>query len=301
MQRRFVTVDVFTDRRFGGNPLAVVLDAQGLSQAQMQRIAREFNYAETTFVLPPADPAHTAQVRIFTPMSEIPFAGHPNIGTAFVLAREGFADGDTLVFEEVAGLVPLRLLRDDGAVSGAELTAPQPLQVGRDVAPRDVAACVGLTEADVRTALHAPVVASVGLAFVFAELHGIEALNRAAPDVGTFRRCMPLDAAEGLFLYTADPADAAVRHARMFAPLDGILEDPATGSANAALAGLLASLRPEPEGVFSFTVHQGEAMGRPSLLQSVAEKQGGTVRRITVGGGCVSMFRGSFELVGEAG
>src|SRR5208283_4356660 len=107
MQRRYITTDVFTDRAFGGNPLAVVLDAGGLSTAQMQAIAREFGYMETTFVLPPADPAHTAQVRIFTPGSELPFAGHPNVGTALVVARRATPPPSQVVFEEAAGLVPL--------------------------------------------------------------------------------------------------------------------------------------------------------------------------------------------------
>src|SRR5450631_2813001 len=131
MKRRYVTADVFTDRMFGGNPLAVVLDAAGLSAAQMQSIALEFNYSETTFVLPPDDPAHTAKVRIFTPRTEVPFAGHPNVGTAFVLARAGrfaaaAAEG-TFFFEETAGLVPLKLLREGGVIVGAELRAPEAL------------------------------------------------------------------------------------------------------------------------------------------------------------------------------
>src|SRR2546421_11329182 len=130
MERKFVTVDVFTDRRFSGNPLAVVLDAQGLATPEMQKIAAEFNLAETTFVLPPKDPAHTAEVRIFTPRHEMPFAGHPNVGTAFALAREGTSygrpvNGDRVIFEEKAGLVPITLLKDGATVSGARLASPQ--------------------------------------------------------------------------------------------------------------------------------------------------------------------------------
>src|SRR6201987_77696 len=128
MKRRYVTVDVFTDRPFGGNPLAVVLDAEGLSTAQMQAIAREFNYSETTFVLPPRDAAHDAEVRIFTVNSEIPFAGHPNVGTAFVLATRAKSSPARLSFEEKAGLVPVEILSEGGKVSGAELTAPHPLK-----------------------------------------------------------------------------------------------------------------------------------------------------------------------------
>jgi hypothetical protein len=144
MQLNFVTVDVFTDRPFGGNPLAVVPDARGVTTEQMQAIAAEFNLSETTFVLPPEDPAHAAHVRIFTPRAELPFAGHPNVGTAFVLASAAAsaarpADGDTMIFEEKAGLVPMMLLRDGAAVTGARLAAPQGLSVGETIARETVA------------------------------------------------------------------------------------------------------------------------------------------------------------------
>src|ERR1700734_3561013 len=142
MQRRYITVDVFTDRAFGGNPLAVVLDAGGLSTAQMQAIASEFNYSETTFVLPPRDAAHDAQVRIFTVRSEIPFAGHPNVGTAFVLATQAAKPPARLLFEEGAGLVPVKILMDQGSVVGAELTAPQPLGKLISFSAEQTAACV---------------------------------------------------------------------------------------------------------------------------------------------------------------
>src|SRR5580658_2648179 len=138
MQLKFFTVDVFTDRQFGGNPLAVFPDARGLTAPQMQAIAAEFNLAETTFVLPPQAPGHTAQVRIFTPRAEMPFAGHPNVGTAFVLARQGECHGrpvgEPLIFEEKAGLVRLDLIKDGTAVVGARLAPPQPLTRGDDIA-----------------------------------------------------------------------------------------------------------------------------------------------------------------------
>ena len=299
-RRRYVTVDVFTDRAFGGNPLAVVLDAAGLSAAQMQAIAAEFNYAETTFVLPPADPAHTARVRIFTPRSELPFAGHPNIGTAFVLARAGSAAGERLVFEEGAGLVPLSVRREAGEVCGAELTAPRPFARLSEMAVADVAAYVGLEADAVRTALHPPLVASVGLPFVFAELTSVQALQRARPDLAAFSRAPPRDGADGVFLHVADPADPQCRHARMFAPLHGIWEDPATGSATAALIGLLADLSADADAELTLTVRQGEAMGRPSVLHARASKRGGRVAAVLVEGRCVAMMEGSFTLASEA-
>src|SRR5580698_2458771 len=173
MQRRYITVDVFTDRAFGGNPLAVVLDAVGLSTAQMQAIAAEFNYAETTFVLPPRDPANTANVRIFTPKAEMPFAGHPNVGTAFVLAHEGLAQGDKFLFEEIAGLVPMDIVRDDlrhgSAVIATRLAAPQQLAFGEEVTPVLVAEACSLDARDIKTGVHPPIVASCGAGLLFVE------------------------------------------------------------------------------------------------------------------------------------
>src|SRR5260370_5980273 len=156
MQRRYITVDVFTDRAFGGNPLAVVLDAGGLSTAQMQAVASEFNYAETTFVLPPRDGAHDAQVRIFTVNKELPFAGHPNVGTAFVLATRAEKPPARLKFEEGAGLVPVEILREDGSAVGAELTAPQPLKKLTQFSAEQAAAVASLSAADIRTDRHPP-------------------------------------------------------------------------------------------------------------------------------------------------
>src|SRR3981081_3625493 len=166
MQRRYITVDVFTGRAFGGNPLAVVLDAGGLSTAQMQAIASEFNYVETTFVLPPRDAAHDAQVRIFTVTKELPFAGHPNVGTAFVFARQAKKPPERLRFEEGAGLVPIENLTEQGRVGGAELTAPQPLSRMTRFSAEQVAACISLPAADIRTDRHPPQIVSVGMPFL---------------------------------------------------------------------------------------------------------------------------------------
>ena len=188
MQRRYITVDVFTDRAFGGNPLAVVLDAEELTTAQMQAIATEFNYSETTFVLPPREAGHDAQVRIFTVRSEIPFAGHPNVGTAFVLAARAATPPARLLFEEKAGLVPVAILKEEGRVVGAELTAPQPLKRQSQVPVEQTAACLSLSPADIRTDRHAPHVISVGLAFLAVELKSREALRRARPDAAAFAR-----------------------------------------------------------------------------------------------------------------
>jgi trans-2,3-dihydro-3-hydroxyanthranilate isomerase len=195
MSRRFITADVFTRHRFTGNPLAVVLDAEGLSSREMQAIAAEFHYSETTFVLPPRYPGHTAEVRIFTPRIEVPFAGHPNIGTAVVLAEEldpaGQPRTDRFVFDEAAGPVAIRLLRQDGVVVGAELTAPEPLSIGAAVSVDNVAACLSLSPTDVVMAAHLPVVVSVGLPFLVVELASRAALHRSRGDLAAHERVLP--------------------------------------------------------------------------------------------------------------
>jgi trans-2,3-dihydro-3-hydroxyanthranilate isomerase len=300
MQLDYATVDVFTDRRFGGNPLAVVTDAQGLATDQMQSIAAEFNLAETAFVLPPSAPSHTAEVRIFTPRAELPFAGHPNIGTAFVLARlgaiHGRAVGEPLTFEEKAGLVKLDLIREGASIAGARLTAPQTLKRGEDIALDVVAAACGVEASDIETTHHHPCIASCGVGFVLAELKARSSLAAAQPRQEAFARHLPADRATGILLYVRDEHDGVDIHARMFAPLYGVPEDPATGSGNAALAGHLASLRPERDLTLALRIAQGVEMGRPSLLEATAEKRDGRITELRIGGRCVAMMRGVLEL-----
>jgi trans-2,3-dihydro-3-hydroxyanthranilate isomerase len=301
MRRRYATIDVFTDRAFGGNPLAVVLDAEGLSTGQMQAIAREFNYSETTFVLPPTDPANTARVRIFTPAEEIPFAGHPNVGTALVLARRAVAPPARLLFEEAAGLVPLDIAFQGGQPVAAELTAPRPFTRGANADPAKVAAALGREAGDVLVGAHRPTMGTTGLAFLFAELASREALRACAPDPPRVAGLLSATETVGIYVYTKDGADAARDiHARMFFPLGGIVEDPATGSAAVALASLLALLSPLDDLDLSPRVGQGEDMGRPSLLLTRAVKRAGKLVSAHVGGGGVEMMEGSFFLAGEA-
>ncbi len=303
MQRRYITVDVFTDRAFGGNPLAVVLDADGLSTAQMQAIATEFNYSETTFVLPPQQSAHDARVRIFTVRSEIPFAGHPNVGTAFVLATQAAKPPARLLFEEQAGLVPVEILTGQSGVVGAELTAPQPLKRTTQLSAAQAAACLSLSAADVKTDRHPPQIASVGLPFLMVELFSRGALRRAKPDAAAFDKTFPRDGSDAVYFYTHDvpgseqPLDL---QARMFHPgASGLSEDPATGSATAAAAALLADLDPTRDGELKLRIGQGIDMGRPSLLLTRVRKQNGAVVSTHVGGGCVQMMEGTFRLNGE--
>jgi trans-2,3-dihydro-3-hydroxyanthranilate isomerase len=296
----YETVNVFTGDRFGGNPLAVFPDARGLADAQMQAIAREFNLSETTFVLPPDNPAHHARVRIFTPAQEMPFAGHPNVGTGFVLARAMDNPPEHLTFEEIAGLVRVHILRDpDRRITGARISAPHTLSIGDAVPTETVAACAGLTPADLLTNMHDPLKASVGAEFAIAEVASLEALSRATPDLAAFRTAAHGSAATlrfALLLYVRRDGDATRLRTRMFAPLGGVLEDPATGSACAALAALLTALAPGTDVALHYEIEQGVEMGRPSLLIASGRKTGEGPVEATVGGSCVPSMRGTLDL-----
>jgi trans-2,3-dihydro-3-hydroxyanthranilate isomerase len=294
---------VFTDRPFSGNPLGVVLDAEGLTTAQMQAVANEFGYAETTFVLPPADAANAAHVRIFTPGVEVPFAGHPNVGTAVVLARQASLDGrpvpSRLVFEEGAGLVPVDLVEEHGEVVGAELTAPEAHSRRDPATAQQAAACLSLATDDIATERHGAEVCSVGLPFLIVELRTRDALRRATPDVREIARLMPLGGADAIWCYTRDvaPDEAEVDvQARMFSPLDGTGEDPATGSGTAAAAGLWAALSPQRDGELRYRVSQGVDMGRPSRLLPRVVKRDGAIVSIHIAGRAVEVMRGTFDV-----
>ncbi|MGK6311979.1 PhzF family phenazine biosynthesis protein [Neorhizobium sp. DT-125] len=300
----FVTVDVFTSERFTGNPLAVVPDARGLTPRQMQAIAAEFGYSESTFVLPPENVENTARVRIFTPTMEIPFAGHPNVGTAFVLGRQaelfGRPVGDRLRFEEIAGLVEIELLREENAVIGATIRAPQPLTIGDEVALELIAGCASIGPTNIRTSGHKPVVVSVGLPFAIAELENLEALAAARPDITVFHEAAARhprpDGDFSLFLYVRSAENPWHIRARMFAPLDNVMEDPATGSASAALSAFLVTRAPEADANIHVTIEQGVEMGRRSVIELDVVKAGGQVTDVRIAGRCVSVMRGSLEL-----
>jgi len=300
MQRRYITVDVFTDRAFGGNPLAVVLDAEGLSTETMQAIATEFNYSETTFVLPPRDKSHDAEVRIFTVRSEIPFAGHPNVGTAFVVASRAKTLPSRLLFEEKAGLVPVEITSANGKVTNAELTAPQPLKRLSQVPVEEAAACLSLSAVDIRTDRHVPHMISVGLPFLAVEVASREALKRAKPNADAFARTLPIDGNDAIYFYTRDvpKSEASCQvQARMLHPgSSGLTEDPATGSATAAAAALFADLDGMRDGELKMTIGQGFDMGRPSILLTRVRKQDGKIVSAHVGGACVFMMEGTLSL-----
>ena len=296
MGYRYFICDVFTDTRFGGNPLAVLPDARGLSDREMQQIAREFNFSESAFVLPP-EQGHTCRVRIFTPTAEVPFAGHPNIGTAFVLATMG-AWGTldvpiTVTFEEKAGLVPIVVSRRARTL-WCELCAPERLSLGKVVSADTVAAAVSLAPDDIATTTHPPRVASVGLPFLIVELKDRSALGRARINLPGFDAIAAQDVMPDIHLYTRS-GDAFDFRARMFAPFDGVPEDPATGSANCALAGLLSHCHDAIDGTFAWRIAQGVEMGRPSMLEARAEKRDGVVTTTGIGGASVMVSEGIID------
>ena len=295
----FMIVDVFTQSRFGGNSLAVVFDAQGLDPQTMQRIAREFNFSETTFILPP-ERGGDRRVRIFTPRSELPFAGHPNIGSAFALATSGALGSldapRTLVLEQPAGDVSIALTPRTNGQLHCELTAPQRLNVGTTVDPRDVAAALSLNTADIATRVHPPRLVSVGLGFVIAALETPQALAAAKVSTEPMTWLARSSGCPYLYVYAADPRAEVDFSARMFAPLDGMPEDPATGGASAALGALLASVDRSPKVLHRWRIAQGEVMGRPSLIEVAVDKRDGAVHAVRVGGHSVRVADGTLDL-----
>lgn len=277
----YLVYDVFTDSRFGGNQLAVFPDATGLPEARLQAIAREFNFSEVTFCYPPADPAHTTRVRIFTPTSEVPFAGHPTIGTAVALADLG--QGPAMVLELGVGPIPCSV-----GPEGASFTTAVPLQIIAQPPMALVAAALGLPETAVRTSTHGPVQASLGLAFVLVELTDRAALSRARPVTEAVRQgaaAYPAGLDFAIFCYCRDGETV---EARMFAPLDNVPEDPATGSASATLGAYLASL---PGGQKRLILSQGVDMGRPSRIAVSVGAKG-----VTVTGQAVKVMAGTLYL-----
>lgn len=281
----FVITDVFTEVAGGGNPLAVVLDADSLDTAAMQRIAREFNFSETTFVVSPTRDDCIHRVRIFTPTREVPFAGHPNIGTACVLAELGRLDSASVVFDELAGPVPIEL-RSNGA---ARLLAPGSLERGEALAPALLAQTLGLPTEAVVTKTHAPCEASVGLPFTMVELTDRATLSHASIDPSALNRAVQAGINPDIHCYVRDGQSLS---ARMFAPMDGVPEDPATGSANCALVGLLADIDTRDDLALDWQVEQGVDMGRPSRLLLTTEKRDGVVVAVHLEGHSRHFARG---------
>jgi trans-2,3-dihydro-3-hydroxyanthranilate isomerase len=292
MRRRFATLDVFTNRRFAGNPLAVVLDAERLDVGAMQAIAHEFNHPETVFIFPPSDPAHRARIRIFTPRRELPFAGHPTVGTAVLLGlRDGGVVEREIVLEEVIGPVRCTLETTADDSGRASFTIPQlPAEV--EPVPDDaiIAMALGLAAADIGE--FRPARWSAGMPFTFVPLTSRAAVERCRPDLVSFDNAFGAGgAAYVVCRQTVEPGHSF--HARMFAPGMGVPEDPATGSAAAAFAGLLASHL--SDGTHPVTIEQGYEMGRPSLMRLVAVVEAGRVLSASIGGDAVVVTEGTIE------
>jgi trans-2,3-dihydro-3-hydroxyanthranilate isomerase len=302
MHPRYLTTDVFTDHVFGGNQLAVFPDASEIAPELMPQIAREFNYSETTFVLPPTDPKHTRRVRIFTPGSELAFAGHPTIGTAHVLATIGAVDltGDEtrIVLEEGVGPVPVTIRATDGKPTFAQLTVaklpevlPPPPRADR------LAAMLSLTTDDLVGSDMPPETISCGTPFLFVPLRDRHAVARARarPElVEEALRGYPTSMVM-VFALDAERSSSDVR-ARMFAPLIGVPEDPATGSAAVGLGGYLASRDPRFDGTLRWVVEQGFEMGRPSILEVEVDKKAGRITSVRCGGTSVVVCEGRMQL-----
>lgn len=299
MRRRFVTLDVFTPHRFAGNPLAVVLESDGLEKAEMQAVAREFNLAETVFVMQPADPEHRASLRIFTPRAELPFAGHPTVGTAVLLGCMSGAGGHArdMVLEEVIGLVQCRVeprSRDGGHASFRLPRLPERLDAR--FAAADVAAALGLAERDIGFDGHAVARWSAGVPATFVPVRDLATMARAAPDARHFEKVFG-GAAPGLaYLFCRETQEAGHHfHARMFAPALGVPEDPATGAAAAAFAGLLAASGEFDEGAHRIAIEQGYEMGRPSVIQLTMHLRDGVLHAAEIGGDAVIVSDGHIE------
>ncbi|MGI9422752.1 MAG: PhzF family phenazine biosynthesis protein, partial [Hyphomicrobiaceae bacterium] len=298
----FFTLDVFTDRRFAGNPLAVVLGADMLSTDAMQRIAREFNLSETVFVMKPDQPAHSAKVRIFTPASEMPFAGHPTVGTAALLAELRAAEvgggGTALVtLEEKIGLVRVGIRMAEGRATFAEFDAPKlPEDVGNVPARDALAAALGLLPSEIGFANHHTTRFSSGPAFTFIPVSSLEAIGRAAPNLAYWADAFG-ETNDGAFLYTAETMHAASNyHARMFAPTHGIMEDPATGSAVAGFGGVVAMFDQPPDGLHRRQVEQGLEMGRASFIALSVELRGGVLSGVRIGGHSMRVSQGRIDV-----
>lgn len=299
MRRRFVTLDVFTERRFAGNPLAVVLDAEDLDEPAMQRIAREFNHPETVFMLPAADPAHRARLRIFTPSAELPFAGHPTVGTAVLLARlDGGGGARDVVVEEGIGPVRCRAAMTDRDCGTASFALPRlPAEAGRAPDAGAAAAALSLEPADIGFDGFRPACWSAGLAQNFVPIRSLAAITRARPNPAHFEQTFAPAGLAVAYLYCGEViASGRHFHARMFASGLGVPEDPATGSAAAAFAGLWAAQAPQrSDGEHVLRIEQGCEMGRPSLIEVTASIVGGKLAAAAIGGAAIVVTEGSIE------
>ncbi|MFA6541865.1 MAG: PhzF family phenazine biosynthesis protein [Bacteroidota bacterium] len=299
MKYPYYTCDVFTDTRFGGNQLAVFPAGASIPEELLQTIAKEFNFSETTFVYPPNDPKNTNRLRIFTPGGELPFAGHPTIGTAFVLAAIGaipIQHETNILFEEGVGNVPVKILSQNGAPHFMELSAAQMPEFSAAPSGSDIAKFLSLPENDLDETYPIQSV-SCGVPFLFVAVKSRGSLKRIRINTELMNQTLRTSSAKDVFVFTTDAEQADFDfRARMFAPLLGIPEDPATGSAAASFAGYLATLDSVQNGTLKRKIEQGFEMGRPSLLYIEADKKDGKTTAIRVGGSAVMVCKGEMEI-----
>lgn len=299
---QFYTTDVFTNKRFGGNQLAVFPDASKIDPALYQAIAREFNFSETTFVLPPTNKKNTKRVKIFTPGGELQFAGHPTVGTAVVLASIGVVKmkgkETKIVLEEGVGPVPVTVRASKGKPDFAQLTAAKLPEYGPPPPPAaELARLLGLDAADIRTDDMYPEAASCGTQFLFVPIKSRAAVARATCVTSAFDRVLGRYPTQKVFFFCDEPElKGNDFHARMFAPGAGIAEDPATGSAAAAFAGYVGKRDERTDGTLRWIIEQGFEMGRPSILEVEADKKGGAVTEVRVGGNAVLVTKGELTI-----
>jgi trans-2,3-dihydro-3-hydroxyanthranilate isomerase len=296
MKLNFVTLDVFTATRFAGNSLAVVFDADGLDSARMQAIAREFNHPETVFVLKAKAAGSTAAARIFTPGREMPFAGHPTVGSALVLTLRRGA-GDDVVLEEKIGLVKCRVAPEGNDHGRASFIVPAlPSEDGAPASRETIAAALGLAADDVGFDGHQSSRWSVGNAFTFVPVRNIDAVRRCQIVDAHWSAAFESNGPAAAYIFSNETEDKTNDfHARMFSPAFGLREDPATGSAAAAFAGFCARSLSLRDGEHHFTIEQGYEMGRPSLIELGVTMGGGTLSSATVGGPAIIVTEGTIE------
>lgn len=292
-ERHFITMDVFTDQRFGGNPLAIFPQADGLDETTMQRIAAEMNLSETVFLHSGPDSA-VSSLRIFTPKSELPFAGHPTVGAAIYLAEEaGLREGDTLTMQTIAGSVAAHIRQHGAGLTLAEITAPQVPQTRPAASIEQCAAAISLQPSQIP---HAPRICDAGNPFTVIPVDHRETLSRAKLDQAAWAAGPGATDAAKLFIVTMEDWQRGnTIHARMFAPSIGIAEDPTTGSAAVALAAMLNEVQSLADGPHHWRIHQGDDMGRPSVMALRAEVRGGKVASAHVGGTAVRVIKGTLR------
>jgi trans-2,3-dihydro-3-hydroxyanthranilate isomerase len=294
--RRYLVLDVFTDTAYCGNALAVLPEAEGLTESQMQRIAREFNLSETVFVRPPRNRGETHRLRIFTPARELPFAGHPTIGAALALAAEGWPESEFMFGE---GVGPVRVsLRQQKQHRSAWFWAAKLPEIGPNPPPVDaLAALVSLRSTDILAGKWGPVAVSAGLPYLVIPVRDAATLARAELDLHRWREILQDWWADQVYVVAPVDGPQGTRYrARMFAPSLGFLEDPATGAAAAAFPGWLVPRLGAKDGVLTVTIEQGIELGRPSTLMLEVELSGGLITVVRVGGTAVQVAEGTIRI-----